>query len=64
MGDGARGEGLDFALGTAGVDFFVPAGEGGKEDEADECEDYGDDSAFIVSISIKFVDWADSGILT
>ena len=26
------------------VVFFVPTGEGGEEDEADEGEDYGDDS--------------------
>ena len=31
-------------LGAALVDFFVPAREGGEEDEADEGEDYGDDS--------------------
>lgn len=28
------------------VDFLVPAREGGEEKEADECEDYGNDSAW------------------
>lgn len=44
LGYGARGEGLDFAFGTFGVFFFVPAGECGEEEEADEGEDYGDDA--------------------
>ena len=43
--DGAGGEGLDVVLGAGlFVRFFVPAGEGGEEDEADEGEDDGDDS--------------------
>lgn len=37
LGDGARGEGLDFAVGAGFVDFFVPAREGGEEQEAEEC---------------------------
>ena len=50
MRDGTRGEGFDVSFGTVVVDFFVPAWEGGKEDEADEGEDDGDDSVIQVSI--------------
>lgn len=32
-------------LRAAFVDFLVPAREGGEEKEADECEDYRNDSA-------------------
>ena len=42
--DGTRGEGFDVPVGSMLVDFFVPAGEGGEEEEADEGEDDGDDS--------------------
>lgn len=42
--DGARGEGFDVVLGAAFVDFLVPAGERGQEQEAHESEDDGDDS--------------------
>lgn len=42
---GSAGEGLDVDVGTrAGVVFFVPAGEGGEEEEGDEGEDDGDDA--------------------
>ena len=41
--DGPGGEGLDFALGALGVGFFVPDGEGGEEEDADEGEDDCDD---------------------
>lgn len=43
--DGARGEGLHVVHGVVRVGFFVPAWEGGEEEEADEGEDDGDDSA-------------------
>lgn len=43
--DGPAGEGLDLALGTFAVFLLVPAREGGKEKEADEGEDNGDDAA-------------------
>ena len=46
LGDGSAGEGLDVDVGAgAGVVFFVPAGEGGEEEESDEGEDDGDDAA-------------------
>lgn len=41
---GPRGEGLDVVLGAVRVGLFVPAREGGEQDEADEGEDYGDDA--------------------
>ncbi len=41
---GPRGEGLDVVGRAFFVGLFVPAGEGGEEDEADEGEDDGDDS--------------------
>ena len=44
--DGARGEGLDFTVAAVVVSFFVPAGEGGEEEEADEGEDDGDDAVY------------------
>ena len=46
--DGARGEWFDVVLGAALVDFFVPAGKGGEEDEADKGEDDGDDAFCLV----------------
>ena len=50
MRDGAGGEGLDVDVGAgAGVVFFVPAGEGGEEEEGDEGEDDGDDAVGWVS---------------
>ena len=56
LGDGPRGEGLDVDVGArAGVVFFVPAGEGGEEEEGDEGEDYGDDAAMgVSSCSLNF----------
>lgn len=43
--DGPRGEGLDVDVGAgAGVALFVPAGEGGEEEECDESEDDGHDA--------------------
>lgn len=51
LGDGSAGEGLDLALGALTVFFLVPAGEGGKEEEADEGENDGDD-AVEIEISI------------
>lgn len=44
LGDGPTGEGFDLAVGALAVLLLVPAGEGGQEKEADEGEDYGDDS--------------------
>lgn len=46
---GPRREGLDVVGGPFFVRFFVPAREGGEEDEADEGEDDGDDSVERVS---------------
>jgi len=43
--DGAGGEGFDVDVGAgAGVALFVPAREGGEEEEGYEGEDYGDDA--------------------
>lgn len=36
LGDGSGGEGVDVVVGASLVGFFVPTGEGGEEDEADE----------------------------
>ena len=55
LGDGPRGEGLDVVLGAAFVDFFVPAGEGGEEDEADKGEDDGDDAVPKASVRLQQV---------
>lgn len=45
LGDGPRGEGFDVDVGAgAGVVLFVPAREGGEEEEGYEGEDYGDDA--------------------
>ena len=51
LADGSWGERLDFALGTLRVFLFVPAREGGEEEEADEGEDDCDDAVYIVSVS-------------
>ena len=51
MGDGAGGEGFYVAdFGTVIGGFFVPAGEGGEEQEAEEGEDDGDDAGNLVSV--------------
>jgi hypothetical protein len=48
--DGPRGEGLDVDVGAgAGVALFVPAREGGEEEEGDEGEDDGYDAGRGVS---------------
>lgn len=52
LGDRSRGERLDVSFGAALVGFFVPAGEGCEEDEADEGEDHGDDSAVMVTLVV------------
>ena len=45
MRDWPRGERLDVDVGAgAGVALFVPAGEGGEEEEGDEGEDDGYDA--------------------
>jgi hypothetical protein len=50
LGDGPRGEGLDVDVGAgAGVALFVPAGEGGEEEEGDEGQDDGYDAGMGVS---------------
>lgn len=48
LGDGSRGERFDVSLRAALVGFFVPARESCEEDEADEGEDHGDDSAMML----------------
>jgi hypothetical protein len=49
--DGSRGERLDVDVGAgAGVALFVPAGEGGEEEEGDEGEDDGYDAGRGVSL--------------
>ena len=50
LGDGAGGEGFYIADGVVFGGFFVPAGEGGEEEEAEEGEDYGDNAGDLVSI--------------
>lgn len=52
LADGPRRERLDFALGTLRVFLFVPAGEGGEEEEADEGEDDCDDAVCILLVYI------------
>lgn len=48
--DGARGEGFDVDVGAgAGVRFFVPAGEGGEQDEGYKDEDYCYDAVALLS---------------
>lgn len=44
LGNGTRGEGLDFAVGALGILLLMPAWEGGEQKEADEGEDDGDDA--------------------
>ena len=44
MRDWSGGEGFDVSFGAPLVGLFVPTGEGGKEDKANEGEYYGDDS--------------------
>ena len=41
-------------LGATLIDFFVPAWEGGEEDEADEGEDDGNDSNKKMVLAIVF----------
>jgi hypothetical protein len=49
--DGPRGEGLDVYVGAgAGVALFVPAREGGEEEEGYEGEDDGYDAGRVVSL--------------
>jgi len=58
LGDGSGGERLDVDVGPgAGVVLFVPAGEGGEEEEGDEGEDDGDDAGSSVSSRV----WANRG---
>jgi len=52
--DGPRWEGLDVADGVFVVGLFVPAGEGGEQEEADEGEDDGDDSVRVRRVSVLF----------
>lgn len=47
LADGPRRERFDLALGTLRVFLFVPAGEGGKEEEANEGKDDCDDAVFL-----------------
>ena len=51
LADGSRGEGLDVALLAVLVGFLAPAGEGGEEEEADEGEDDGDNTACVYGVS-------------
>lgn len=56
LGDGARGEGLDFSLAARVVFFFMPAGESSQEKEADESEDYCDNAnPDIISVCVGIV---------
>lgn len=50
--DGPGREGLDLAVGPFAVFFLVPAWKGGEEEEADEGEDYGDDSGVTCQSSV------------
>ena len=51
--DGTRGEGFDVSVGAMFVDFFVPAREGGEEEEANEGEDDGHDTNDLVSTKAR-----------
>jgi len=44
LGDGSRGEWLDFAFRAFAVFFFMPAGECSEEEETDKGEYYGNDA--------------------
>lgn len=61
MGDGAAGEGFYFLLRAGFVGFFVPAGECGEEDEAEEGEDDCYDSVFYVIVLLLAVVYTISG---
>lgn len=51
LGDGARGNGADDAVGALGVFLFVPRGKGGEEEDAEKGKDDGNDSGDKVSFS-------------
>ena len=48
--DGPGGEGFYVADGVVLANLFVPAGEGGEEEKAEEGKDDGDDAGDFVSI--------------